>query len=156
MADWKPGPDLIQCLWHGLFNEEFENRRAAGRALVVASQKDTEFAHRLFKLVCAPVEAGIAASALSTLFEGWPTYPGLDVVIEQARNSRVPVLKVTAIRCAVGLGKVTADDPNTLLRLADTQHYLFSPYGGDLVRALAEGWSDDDKLFDICLRSAGR
>lgn len=82
---------------HGLFSEDFEDRKMAGRALVVASHKSQEIAERLFDLLRTPIDAEITVSALSTLFFGGPTYPGSSDVISQAKKSTVPTLQVAAL-----------------------------------------------------------
>ena len=137
-----------------MFNEEFENRKEAGRALVVASQKSQEIADRLFNLICAPVDAEIAASALSVMFFGWPTYSGLGTLIDQAKKSPLPALQVAATLCAIRSGAKEDDDLEALLPLADLRRYFYPSYGGDIVQALVEGWPNSDKLYDLAIRSA--
>jgi hypothetical protein len=153
MADWKANPQLLACLWHGLFSEDFENRNMAGRALVFASQKSQEIAERLFDLLCTPIDAEIAASALSTLFFGWPAYQGLSSVISQAKKSTVPALQVTATLCAIRSGSTVDEDLETLLRLADSRRFFHPPYGNELAQALIEGWPASDQLYKVAIES---
>lgn len=134
-----------------MFNEEFENWKEAGRALVVASQKSQEIADRLFNLICAPVDAEIAASALSVMFFGWPTYSGLGTLIDQAKKSPLPALQVAATLCAIRSGAKEDDDLEALLPLADLRRYFYPSYGGDIVQALVEGWPNSDKLYDLAI-----
>jgi hypothetical protein len=153
MAEWKANPELVDCLWHGLFSEDFENRKTAGRSLVLVSQKSQEIAKRLFDLLCTPIDAEIAASVLSTIFFGWPAYQGLSRIISQAKKSRVPALQITAILCAIRSGSARDEDLETLLRLADSRRSFHSPYGNEIAQALIEGWPASDKLFKMAIES---
>jgi hypothetical protein len=153
MAEWKSDPQLVDCLWQGLFNEEAENRKAAGRALVRVSRGDPEVGDRLFNLICEPVDAEIVASALATLYFGWPTYPGLSAVIDQAKKSPVPALRVTAILCAIKSGIKDENDLDALLSLGHSTQYLYPSYAGEIIQGLIEGWPDSEKIYDLAIRS---
>ena len=154
MAKWRADAQLVDCLWHGLFDEEFENREAAGRALVLATQKGHEIADRLFDLACAPVNAETAATALSVLFFGWPTYSGLSAVIEKAKESPVPALQVTAILCAIRSGTKNEKDLEALLLLANSRRYFYPSYGSEIAQALIEGWPGFQTIHDLTIQSA--
>jgi hypothetical protein len=153
MAEWKASSELIDCLWHGLFSEDFENRKMAGRSLVLVSQKNQGVGERLFNLLCTPIDGEIAASALLTLFYGWPTFPGLRSVIAQAKESSLPVLQVTAVLCAVRSGAAQDEDLERLLPLAEPRSFLSSSYSNEIAQALIEGWPSSDKLFEMAIGS---
>jgi hypothetical protein len=125
----------------------------AGRSLVLVSQKNQDVGERLFNLLCTPIDGEIAASALLTLFFGWPTFPGLSSLIAQAKKSSVPVLRAAAVLCAVRSGSAQDEDLERLLPLAESRSFLYSSCSNEIAQALIEGAPSSDKLFKIAIGS---
>ena len=149
MADWKADDQLVECLWHGLFNEEFENRKLAGRALVLVSRKIIRRSLTGFLSLYA------RRSMLKSPLRRCPLSFLADQLCRIGRCNQ-PSRKNLLFR-RFGLQQSFAEfgraprkmkeNLKALLSLADSRRYFFPSYGGEDVQALVEGWPNSTNFI---------
>ena len=143
-------PIATEALWHGLFDLEMNNRRAAARAIAIACGSDPNVGRRLLAAIRLPIAPEIAARILDALALGWPGVEGVSQLVDAARVSRSPELRIAGIRAAIEEGRQTDGDRETLLRIAQWRYLSVFEFHGEIVDALVRGWPQSPEIFETC------
>ena len=101
MANWPFVPEVIECLWKGIHDEEPNNQRAAARILADSAKGDLETGNRIASLAHNAIDPKIRAAAIECLLRGWSNHENIESILNDARYSMSPELRLIAI-----LGKI--------------------------------------------------
>ena len=148
---WQPDSDIFETLLRNIHDSSMWNRRAASNALSRLFLHDDAVERKLVSEVRRPTSPEVSAMLLWTLVRGWPANPELETLVNSARASRCPVIRLYGIAAAVALGLQTEDDRDDLLELCRPSSLHLFEVKEDIVWALKDGWPDDTRVFDQLL-----
>jgi len=153
MAKWSPDPEVIECLWRNIHDENTQNQRAAARALANLTNGDPEIGDRLADLARYAVDPDVRAAALETLLHSWPEHHSLEDIIEAARLSSNPNLRLVAILGRIQFGRQTEQDRQETLRLGSWEIGADYYWRDQVVTALVNGWPRSPETKQACFGS---
>lgn len=150
IASWPQSSDQLEILIRGLSDENGEGARTAARCLAAVYKEDEDVPKRLISLIYSKNALNLTANAIQALVLGWP---GTDLkpFIDEAAESRSPVLMATAIWARVKLGLHTTKDREVCLQLVDEDSALDYSDKEIANEALLEGWPNDNEVIDKSL-----
>jgi hypothetical protein len=150
MASWPRSPEVVECLWKGIHDEEPNNQRAAARALADLTSGDLAVGNRVASLAYNAVDPKTRAAALEALLCGWPAHVDVERTIEMARGSMNPELRLVAILGRIQRHVQTEEDWEELLRLGSWAIGLEYQWRDDVALALMSGWPQSPKTKEAC------
>ncbi len=156
LESWSPAPDLQYSIRRGLFDESRSGQRAAARVLATLYKGDREVGEWLKELFHGGTDLLVTSVAIEALTLGWSSIEGLDVLIDEARASVHPSLRLSAIWAKVQRGHHDEDDLLDVLGLLEDLselEYWDRPLAEE---ALFQGWPNQTVAVDRCLRSVKR
>lgn len=115
MANWPQDPEVVECLWKGIHDEESDNQRAAARALADIAGGDSEIGNRIASLACNAVDPKTRAAAIEALLRGWPDHEDIKHILEAARHSMSPELHLISIIGRIQQHAQTEEDREELI-----------------------------------------
>src|SRR5262249_45640351 len=121
MGDWPSEPEVIECLWRAMHDEEPGNQQAAARMLAHIAGKHPDLGHRVAVLARSAENSHTRAVAVDALVRGWPTLNGVGSVVNAARRSEGPDVRLASIAGLITFGSHTTADRDELLSLGSIQ-----------------------------------
>ncbi len=154
LAHW-PKDLALQVLWSGLFSERGENKRAAGITLAKLFADDPEVGDRLVALSYTVCDVRTLCAAIEALYDGWWDSERLSPLIDGARRSDHPYLRLVGIRGRIRRGLQDDTDLNEVLAMAEE---LRTPRQdpGILLNTLVAGWSNNSSVVDAASKALNR
>lgn len=152
MSGWTINENLIEVLFKGLNDEEYNVKIAVAKTLAKVANHDDNIGERLVRLINYTDDAYIVAASLETLMIGWPDHPKLNDFIERSVNSPLPVMELAGIKGKVKKGIQNDNDLEILLKLADRNSISYS-LRSEVSPIIMEGWPKSEKVKHICLES---
>jgi hypothetical protein len=154
LAMW-PKDLALPLLWSGLFCEQGENKRAASATLAKIFAGDTVIGDRLFALAHTVCDVRTLCAAIEALFDGWWEPERLQPLIDAARCSDHPYLRLLGIRGRIKAGKQDDADLDDVLALADK---FITPRQntGVLLTTLLTGWPHNSRIVNVALDAVKR
>ena len=159
MGAYPPVPEVVECLWVAMHDEEPSNQLASARALAAVGSGDEHLGRRVKVLAARSGNPTTRAVALEALTRGWPALEGVAELVERARTSGSPSLLLFALSARVARGLREPSDRDALLRLASHWSGLHYSWRDETARLLLAGWSGDPEVKRACIESlehAGR
>ncbi|HEV8712734.1 MAG TPA: NACHT domain-containing protein, partial [Candidatus Binatia bacterium] len=153
VSRWERSPETIECLWRGLHDEQTDNQRAAGKALLRHAGQDDEVANKVARLASDGADPMIKAAALEALLFGRPDYPELGELIEAARKSFSPELRLVAIMGKIQRAEQTEQDRKELMRLGSDFTRIDYRWRDEIPTALMRGWPGCPRILDACFQA---
>lgn len=150
MASWVRVPEVVECLWKGIHDESPSNQRTAGRALADLASGDSEIAGRIASLARTAVDPKTRAAAIEALSYRWPNHKGLEEILETARHSMSPELRLTAILGDIQKDRQTEKDRKELIRLGSWGAGIDYAWRADVASALMSGWPRSPETKETC------
>ena len=154
VASWPHNNETLDILWHGLFDEEVWNQRAAAESIARVFSQDPSVADRLFSLLFKPAEPRLLAYALHALCLGWGTDKRLSAVLNDCRFSADEALQSVALIHRVNREEHDIEDRDILINFSRNVSHDSWYWRGDLIRALITGWPGDPEVKSRALQSA--
>lgn len=155
VGGWPSAPETLELLWDGILNGSDSDRIAAASSLATVFGEQEQVGKRLDRLLRCPADSDIHAAALQALTLGWPSWPGIEGLIADARESIIPDLRLVAIRALIAAGRHSLEDRDELLALATLRSDLSYHRKDALADALVVGWPGDTRIKEQCLKSWG-
>lgn len=90
IGGWPAEPEVIECLWRAMHDEEPHNQRAAARVLARVGRLDAGLGARVEGLARSAEEPATRAVALDALIRGWPSVGQLADLLASHRHSASP------------------------------------------------------------------
>ena len=119
LESWSPAPDLKYTIRRGLFDESRSGQRAAARALATVYKGDRDMGEWLKGLFHGGTDLLVTSVAIEALTLGWSSIDGLDALIDEARASVHPSMRISAIWAKVQRGHRDEDDLLDVLGLLE-------------------------------------
>lgn len=151
MRDWSPTPEVRECLLLGLRDEYSDIQRAAGSTLAYLFNGDVVTQDLVAAIAWGEDNPRIRAAAIECLFKGWPNYEELTKILDAARTSVFPRLRLVAIAGRVERNEQTHEDRDALFQLGMGDVGLDYRWRDLLVKALAYGWRGSVEVKKECL-----
>jgi energy-coupling factor transporter ATP-binding protein EcfA2 len=156
MAGWSCGTDVLDCLLRGLHDEDVGVQRSAAKSIVDLAKCDPAIGERVADAARHADNPKARAAAVQALSNGWPNHVKLPEILDAARWSVAPELRVAAIAARIMRGEQTEDDRKELLFLGSRKWDLDYYWYEDVPEALLQGWPRDESVKRACLDSADR
>jgi hypothetical protein len=153
MANWPRVPEVIECLWKGIHDEEPNNQRAAARALADLTAGDSDIGDRVACLARNAVDPKTRAAAIEALLRGWPDHKDIKHILEAARHSMSPELCLVTILGKIQLHMQTEEDWKSLVRLGSWEAGVDYHWRSDVALALMSGWLRSPKTKEACFKA---
>jgi hypothetical protein len=153
MANWPQDPDVIECLWKGIHDEESNNQRAAARALADIADGDSEIGNRIASLARNTIAPKTRAAAIEALLRGWPDHKDIKPLIEAARHSMSPELRLVAIIGRIQQHVQTEENREELIRLGSWEVGVDYNWRDDVASALMKGWPKSSNTKEACFKA---
>lgn len=150
METWPKCPEVIECLFKGLYNEHVYNKLSCAFSLATIAKGDSSVGDKLARIAQVDHDPNIRAAALQGLVVGWPKQKGLDQIIETSHKSLYPALKFAAIFCNIELGKYIKSDRKYLLYPSSNIEYGLKY---DIPSLVIKGWPNSPDVKAECLSS---
>lgn len=147
LSAWELSSKLKDCFFRNLHDEELSNRRAAAAGIVRVGSANESIGERLARLAASSVDREPRVASIEALFKGWPAHPGLTKILDQARLSNSPELRLIGVLGRIWIQIHTEDDLDELLRLSRTVSLYRSE---DIVSGLISGWPASLKVKLAC------
>jgi energy-coupling factor transporter ATP-binding protein EcfA2 len=151
MRDWSPTPDVRERLLLGLRDEYSDIQRAASSTLAYLFNGDEVTQDLVAAIAWGEDNPRIRAAAIECLFKGWPNCGKLTNILDAARTSVFPRLRLVAIAGRVERNEQTDEDRTALFRLGMGDVGLDYRWRDLLVTALAQGWHNSTEVKKKCL-----
>jgi hypothetical protein len=153
LARWPRSEETLAVLWTAIHDEDPAVQRAAAQALAAVASGDAETGAAVAAVARRALDPLRRAAALACLRSGWPDHPDLPVLIDGARHSESPELRIAAIAARVDDKTHDQDDLDELLAIAGNPEWnsRAAAWFEDTPRLLASGWEGLTKLRDACL-----
>jgi hypothetical protein len=152
LATWEQSNRLLDCFWKNLHDEQLSNRRAAAAAIAHRYAGDATVGNRIANLARYSVEAEPRVTAIEALVKGWPTHNNIVEVLDAARHSLSPELRLIAVLGRIQIRQQTEDDLTELLDLAsDRSTSIF--WREDIAIGLISGWPGSERVKTLCLNA---
>ncbi len=159
MAKWPRDAEVIECLWKGIHDEESDNKRAAASAIADLAASDSEIGNRISWIAQNAVESKTRAAAIEALLRGWPNHENIEHILEVARRSMSPELRLLAILGRIQRNCQTEEDWKELIHIGSWSTNLDYQWKNDVASALMRGWPNSSETKKACfdaLKEAGR
>lgn len=153
MAQWPATAETILCLWRGLHDENIKNQRAAAIALASFARDKPSLGDEVALLVKSTLSPTIRAAAIESLLQGWPGHDGLQSLLDNARKSVSPELRLIAIKGYIQAQVQSDEDRIELLQLGQWQGGVDYEWHDDVAAALMRGWPQSDEIKKICINA---
>jgi hypothetical protein len=153
MIGWPAEPEVIECLWRAMHDEEPSNQQVAARTLARVGAKNLDQGRRVAALARLAEEQNTRAVAVDALVCGWPTLDEVGPVLDAARWADGPDVRLASIRGRVTLGSRTSDDRDELLRLGTIQSGLHHSWRREIPTLLVAGWPGDTVVKMACVEA---
>lgn len=153
MNNWPKTPEVIDCLWKGIHDEEIDNRNAAANTLAVIAKGDQEIGNNVAFLAKTAVDAGVRATMIYSLIKGWDSHEDLITILKNACDSKCFEIRLMGI-----LGKVykkihTKKDLDELIKLISGRRFIKSVLKEHIIKCFLKGWPKSKRVKKICLKS---
>jgi hypothetical protein len=155
MAKWSKLPEVVECLFRGLYDERINNQRQAAKSLAEMCAGDGLIGDRILTLASTEIDPFIRAAALEGGMRGWPTDERLQTIVEAARKSVSPELRLVGILGRIQQHVQTEEDQEEALNLGSSIAGLHFNWDDAVVTALITGWPGSQKTKDACLYALG-
>ncbi|HEY0101041.1 MAG TPA: NACHT domain-containing protein, partial [Pyrinomonadaceae bacterium] len=156
VAGWPSSADSNQCLLLGLRDEDSTIKRAAAKALAALNQGDEEIGEQVAELAWSEADPRTRAAAIECLMLGWPNHSRLTSIIDAARASVFPRLRLMGINGKVRQGRATDEDLNQLFYLGSRDAGVDRRWFDFLVESLVKGWTGSPEVKQRCLDAVER
>ena len=143
-------PEVVECLWKGLHDEEPHNQRAAARALADLAKGDLETGNRIASLAYNAIDSKIRTAAIECLLRGWSNHESIESILNDARYSMSPELRLIAILGKIQKHAQTEEDWKELVHLGSWDAGLDYHWRDDVALALMGGWPKSLKTKEAC------
>ncbi len=153
MAQWPSTPETIDCLWKGIHDEHTGNQRAAAKALATLAAGHSEVGDRVASLAHNALNPRIRFAAIEALLHGWPDHSRIIYILDNARKSASPELRLIAITGMIQAKNHSEDDYEELIRLGRWRDGIDYHWHNDVASSLITGWPNATKIKEICFRS---
>jgi energy-coupling factor transporter ATP-binding protein EcfA2 len=153
MGSWPLLPEVVKCLWKGIHDEETINQRAAARALGDLAKSDSETGNLIASLARNAIDPKIRAAAVEALLRGWPDHEAIDGILNNARLSMSPELRLVSIVGRIQRQTQTEEDQDELIRLGSWEAGLDYHWRDDVASALMNGWPQSPKTKNACFKA---
>ncbi len=136
-------PDVIDCLFRLLIDEDDYINVQAGQALAALVPTNPQVADRLVALLRSPYSVQTEIAALNALLTGSPDHPEWPRIVAEIEKSPSMDLRMIAIQSKIRAGSQTVDDRDQILSWAERRGGMRLLYGGSLADILLKGWPGD-------------
>jgi hypothetical protein len=153
MGGWPAEPEVIECLWKAMHDQEPSNQRAAARALAKIGRNDPDVGNRIAKLTRFAEEPNTRAVALEALVRGWPTHDQVNELLASAQVSVDANVRMASIRGRLTLKTHSTTDRDELLKLGTNSSGVDYSWRRELPSMFLEGWQGDTVIKQACLDS---
>jgi hypothetical protein len=151
MISWPRTPEVVECLVRGIHDEGVNNQRAAARVLAGLMSGDIDTGERICLLAKHCADPKIRAAAIEGLLRGWPSNEKIKAILEEARCSISPELRLVSIIGRIQLQDQTKADQRELLSLGSFGAGLDYDWKGEVSGALLAGWPKSQETKKTCL-----
>ncbi|MGC2236180.1 MAG: NACHT domain-containing protein [Pyrinomonadaceae bacterium] len=155
MANWRFSSDVVECLWKNLYDEYPSNQRAAAKALAKIANNDEKIGQRVADLAWSEVDPNLRAVAIECLLYGWSQHKDLEKILQHARKSLHPSLRLIAIFGRVSRGKKTSSDLKELFYLSSHKAGLDYYWDDKVSETIVKGWLKSLEVKRRCLDATG-
>ena len=153
MESWPLLPEVVMCLWKGIYDEETINQRAAARALGDLAKGDLETGNRTASLARNAIDPKIRAAAVEALLRGWPDHEGIEGILNNTRLSMSPELRLVSILGRIQRKTQTEKDQEELISLGSWEAGLDYNWRPDVALALMSGWPQSPNTKNACFKA---
>lgn len=153
MANWHHDSEVVECLWKSIHDEESNNQRAAARTLADIADGDSEIGNRIASLARNAIDPKTRAAAIEALLRGWSDHEDIKHIIEAARHSMSPELRLIGIIGRIQQHAQTEEDREELIRLGSFEMGVDYHWRGDIASALMIGWQKSPKTKEACFKA---
>jgi hypothetical protein len=155
MGKWPKAPEVVECLFRAIHDEKINVQRQAARSLAELAAGDEIICGRVAALAATAVDPLIRVAALEGYLQGWPTDQGLRKVLEAARRSVSPELRLVGILGRIQEHIQTEEDLEEALYLGSSIAGLHYNWDDVVERALTIGWPRSQKTKEACFFALG-
>jgi hypothetical protein len=156
IINWPKNVETLDCLSKGLHDEESVVKRAAAKALARIAAGNKGIEEKLADMAKKSCDPIIRAAVIKALLLGWPKHVELDSILNTARSSISPELRLMAIIGLIQNKKHSEKDQEELFSLGSWFTGVSYDWRNDVANALMKGWPHSPKTKEICLQQAGR
>ena len=156
MEGWTNDPDILHCLWRALQDEDAGVQRSAAHSLARIAKGDPAIGARIAEAARHADDPRARAASVEALSCSWPDHARLPEILEAARQSVSPELRLAAIAARVRLGTHDDEDREELMRLASWSWGLDSNWHEEVPASLLRGWPRAESIKRVCLEAADR
>jgi NACHT domain len=153
MAGWPRLPEVVKCLWKGFHDEDVRCQRAAAKSLAELAAGDKEIGERMASLAWSAVDPKVKAAAIEGLLHGWPDNDRLGAIVDSARESCSPDLRLIAIIARVKRNGQDDEDQKELFYLGTSQADLHYHWKNEISTALLTGWPQSSVTKEYCFKA---
>jgi len=153
MANWPHDSEVVECLWKGIHDEKSYNQRAAARTLADIADGDSEIGNRIASLAYNAIDPKTRAAAIEALLRGWPDHKDIKHVVEAARHSMSPELRLISIIGRIQQHTQTEEDREELILLGSWDVGVDNHWSDAVAPALMEGWSKSSNTKEACFKA---
>jgi hypothetical protein len=150
MRSWLPADDVKECLLQGLRDEDSSTQRTAGASLSYLFGGDEATGERVAAIAWSEDDRRVRAAAIECLLQGWPNHEKLEPILDAARTSVFPRLRLVAIAGRVRRGVHTNEDCAELFQLGRGDVGIDYHWRDLLVASLAQGWAGSVEVKKEC------
>ena len=147
---WRLAYDV---LWRGLQSETLSEAQAASYTLTQLWGWDVEMGDCLAERALHAVSPSVQAAALKGLVQSFPKHALIETIVDRARLSLDPELRLSGIMGAIEQNRHTENDRRNLLRLASKRWPISYEHlwNNNVAQALGKGWPSSSKTKRACL-----
>jgi hypothetical protein len=156
LAVWPDDELRLSVLWHGFHSDTDDNKNAAAVMISELYAGNAKIGDSLFELCHSFASAETLCAAIECLMQGWWNAKKLEPLVEAARASSHPNLRVVGIRGRIKAGKQTEIDLNEVIELTARDNLFLGFADMSLTQTLLAGWPNNARVVEIALESAKR
>ena len=149
ISTW-PANDVTRAiLWHGLFDEDSNNQRAAAESLAKVFCQDPSLEKMLSDLLFKPSEPQLLPFVLHAFCLGWGDNNKIPALLSDIRFTQDVLLQSVAIIHRVKRGEHDTSDRNILMGLSYFERLDVWNWTSELARTLIMGWPRDPEIKQV-------
>lgn len=144
---------FLTYLQRGIFDEEFQNKRAALNVISKKYKNNKVIGDFLVGVIKGPRDSTTKALVIEGLTIGWPEHHEINSILEFAGKSISPELRFSSVKAKIARNTHDKEDLDILLGLASSYSSLNYHFRDEVADLILKGWPKNPEVLSVCLKS---
>lgn len=152
LGNWTHSPELMDCLWRGVYEDDIRDARAAARSFAKLANQGDKYFNQLLTAAQFNLITHIRSTTLEVLVEKWPHHEAIGEILARAYTAGSSELKIVAIKGRVLREEQTAEDLEWLLEHGVRRNEVDFTEKHELPKLIINGWHGSSLVKNECIQ----